>query len=177
MKITKQNIADVYKAKRSSVSTMELKGYELIEEVMVDNSGFGLDDEYALTPAKLELKLSNLLNECGTLYAILTDVGQFQVYLGLLKKVSKSKAKLVKANTYEYMDGDTRVIRLYDTDILRFKDSKITFNTGGFDTKLTRERMNDFLPRSVRVGRDKGVTYVYHNGRHSELVDGLTIEL
>ena len=89
MKITKQNIQNVYKCKKASVETMELKGYELINELFVDNSGFGASDELALTQSQFERDLNSILDKHKTLYAKITNAGQFQVYIGLFKKIRK----------------------------------------------------------------------------------------
>lgn len=59
-------------------------------------------------------------------------------------KVSLNK----KGNTKVYIDGvselqgtDT-VIKLYDTEVVRFNDSRIILNTGGWKTVTTKQRMN-----------------------------------
>jgi hypothetical protein len=57
MKITKNNLNEVYKSKVKSVETMELMGYELIEILFVDNSGFGAENEPAYTQTGFEKKL------------------------------------------------------------------------------------------------------------------------
>jgi hypothetical protein len=40
MKITKDNLQDVYKSQEMSIDLLELKGYELVDELFVDSSGF-----------------------------------------------------------------------------------------------------------------------------------------
>ena len=57
--------------------------------------------------------------------------------------------KLVANNTCEYTDVNTedRVIRHFETDILRFtRNGSIVFNTGGHNTVTTRKRLNDMQP-------------------------------
>lgn len=56
-------------------------GWELGEELFVDSSGFGREDEPALTIEQLLDKLQS-----GKGYAI-TEVGQFQLYVGEFEKV------------------------------------------------------------------------------------------
>lgn len=85
MKLSIYNYKDVYKAKKANVESMQKRGYKLISELFVDNSGFGQPDELALTQEQFEAKLHDLILEHGTLTAKLTNVGQFQVYVGLFK--------------------------------------------------------------------------------------------
>jgi hypothetical protein len=142
---------------------MELKGYKLIEELFVDSSGFGSPDELALTREQFEKKLLELLDQHGQLNATITGVGQFQVYVGLFKKEGVKKSKIVAPNTLEIIDGDKKIIRLYDTNIITFlKDGKIILNTGGFNTRTTSARMNEFLNKGF-VYR-KNWEMVYSNG-------------
>lgn len=163
MIINKLNYKNVYKAKKVSVDTMELKGYKLIDELFVDSSGFGSEDEPALTPDNFEKKLLELLNEHGQLNATITGAGQFQVYVGLFKKEGVKQSKIIAPNTLEIIDGDKRIIRLYDTNIITFEPGKITLNTGGFNTRTTSDRMNKFLSEGF-VYRCKWEFY-YRNSR------------
>jgi len=57
------------------------KGWELTESYFVDSSGFGSDNEPALTVRQFLKKLQD-----GFGYAIIEE-GQFQVYVGEFKKV------------------------------------------------------------------------------------------
>jgi hypothetical protein len=58
------------------------EGFELVESHFVDSSGFGAEDEPALTFGQFIGKL-NTKNG----YAI-TEVGQFQIYIGEFKKTA-----------------------------------------------------------------------------------------
>jgi len=89
MRITKDNINDVFKAKKASVETMELKGFELIKELFADNSGLGASDELALTRNQFIKEVEQLVTENGSLTAKITSEGQFQVYVGLFKKTGQ----------------------------------------------------------------------------------------
>ena len=55
-------------------------GYKLIETLFVDNSGFGMDTEPALTIPQFLAKVKD-----GLGYAIV-EVGQFQVHIGVYRK-------------------------------------------------------------------------------------------
>lgn len=168
MKITIDNIQDVFKAKPATIETMELKGFELVEEFFVDSSGFGLESEPALTPATFEDRLTRLIEREGPLEAVLTGIGQFQVYVGLFRKSGKSKAKKIANNTYLIDNGDSRAIRLHDTDILTEHKGWITLNNGGWQSKTTKERMNTYLPDGVYITQKNYEWFVndkpYKNG-------------
>lgn len=87
MKITKNNIDDVRKSKKASVESMAKKGYRMIDELFCDSSGFGAEDELALTYSQLKAKLSEILAENPVIYTKITNAGQFQIYLGIFLKV------------------------------------------------------------------------------------------
>lgn len=79
-------------------------GYELVEIYFVDNSGFGCDDELALTFDKFLDKI-----KVGRFYGI-REVGQFQVYIGEFKKVNNdlgiANSKLIsKGQILDFKDG------------------------------------------------------------------------
>lgn len=141
-------------------------GYEKTESYFVDNSGLGDRSEPAMVASDF---LSHVKE--GYFYGI-TGRGQFQVYIGEFKKINKSRkeiytdngivsSKLVKNNTRltVYKDG-RRVLRLHQTDIITWTtDGKIVINMGGYDTKTTRQRLNEFLP-NLSVYRKKRKTYI-----------------
>lgn len=162
MKIAKANWRDVFRAKKASVETMEVKGYTLIENLFVDSSGFGMESELALTVSAFEKRVMELLETHGTLTAKITNAGQFQVYVGLFTKAGKSQSKKIANNTLEinYPDG-RKAYRLHDTDIVIYHtNGDIELNTGGWDTLTTRARMNDYLPADLGIIREKGMSWV-----------------
>ncbi len=61
------------------------KGYEFVEDLFVDNSGFGTPGEAALTRTEFIARIKK-----GLGYAI-TGVGQFQVYVSVYKKQKAAK--------------------------------------------------------------------------------------
>jgi hypothetical protein len=160
MRLTINNIDDVFKAKRAGINTMTLKGYELIDNVMVDNSGFGSSDEFADTQDQFKRRLKQLLTEHNTLYATITGVGQFQVYVGLFAKTGKSIAKKIDNNTYSIDYGKSTAIRLHDTDILTFESDHVTINSGGYHTHTTKARINKYLPKGVALIQRKFEWYI-----------------
>ena len=176
MKITKDNIKDIYKVKIVDAETMELKGYELIEELFVDSSGLGAENEPALTPNQFEKEVLKLIEKHGPLYATCTRQGQFQVYIGLFTKTGTKRTKSIGNNTIlvNYLDG-SKAVRLHNTDILTERNGYITLNTGGWDTRTTRARMNKHIPEGYRIYRRDWTTYIEdRKGNAREVVDGET---
>ncbi|KKM71887.1 hypothetical protein LCGC14_1426060 [marine sediment metagenome] len=55
----------------------EIPGFKRVDDLFVDNTGFGRPDEAALTESQFIDKV-----EKGFAYA-LTDIGQFQVHIGV----------------------------------------------------------------------------------------------
>lgn len=160
MRITANSLDNVFRAKACSIETMELKGYELIEELFADSSGFGQDSEPALSVNQFERRIGQLVNEHGTLTAKITNHGMFQVYVGLFKKTCKSKAKTIASNVLlvEKEDGK-RAIRLYETDIVTDNgDGTLTVDNGGYSTMTTHKRINEFS--SLHASRKNWETYV-----------------
>ena len=145
MKLTLSNIQDVYKAKKCGVETMELKGYELIKNLFVDSSGFGSPDEPAMTASQFINELTAIIKKYGMVYATITGVGKFQVYVGLFTRTGKRIAKTIANNTLEVHYQDRTAIRLHDTDIVTFKDGKMILDNGGWQTSTTKARINDHI--------------------------------
>lgn len=177
MRITINNLNDIYKAKQSSVETMELKGYTLIEELFVDSSRMGAEDEPALTQSQFERELRGLLSTHGSLVAKITGVGQFQVYVGLFKKTGKSIVKKIGNNTYKVNYPTTEAIRLHDTDILTFESDHVTLNSGGWKTVTTKARMNQYLPTEVYINQ-KDYEWFVNDSRDNTVkpfIDGMII--
>jgi hypothetical protein len=177
MKITLNNIQDIYKSKLVDVDTMELRGYRLIKELFVDSSGFGGPEEPALTQNQFTSELTDLLKEHGSLYATITNSGQFQVYVGLFKKEGKSKSKKIGNNTYRIDYETSEAIRLHNTDILIFEADHVTLNSGGWQTVTTKARMNQYLPAEVRISQENFEWFVNdsRDGSKKPFVDGMII--
>lgn len=86
MRITKNNIEDVFKSKVKDIEEVITAGYEYIENCFVDSSGFGQENEPAMTKEQFLKRLNELLNEHQIIYTYITNVGQFQVNLGIYIK-------------------------------------------------------------------------------------------
>lgn len=72
------------------------KGYIEVEELFCDSSGFGRDYERALTKAQAIERVTELLSKHRTLWARITGIGQFQVYVTLYRKRASRAPKKAK---------------------------------------------------------------------------------
>lgn len=70
----------VFKCPQIDPNTLD--GFEMIRELFVDNSGFGQEGEPALTPDQFLKEVTE-----GFYYGI-TDVGQFQLFVGEFEKIA-----------------------------------------------------------------------------------------
>lgn len=85
-------------------------------------------------------------------------------------------SKVVALNTvkYETKSGD-QVIRLHNTDILRFgTDGSTTISTGGWKTPTTKDRINKFLPKGS-VFSDRGTWILSLGNKKHAFADGMRI--
>jgi len=173
------------------VGTKDIYGYKLVETYFVDNSGLGDRNEPAMV---FSVFLDNV--KTGYYYGI-KEVGQFQVYIGEYEKIERQElkkqeaetgiisSKKIKNNTRltVYANGD-KVLRLHNTDIIKWTGNKIILNSGGWDTVTTRTRFNEFLPDYIKVYRKKGVTYINYNkdndnqtSQDIEFFDGIELSI
>lgn len=79
----------------------------------------------------------------------------------IMEGITCESSKVVAGNTVAYFRKDgTRVIRFHRTDILEFpKVSEVIFNSGGWKTITTKERMNHFQNVATII-QEKGLWYV-----------------
>lgn len=79
----------------------------------------------------------------------------------LMRGVECTKSKIVANNTVEYFKPTgERVIRLHEIDILTFDpDGTITFDSGGWKTVTTKDRMNAFQ-NQVHIMQHNSIWYV-----------------
>lgn len=86
---------------------------------------------------------------------------------------------LPKYKTKVRHEGNTTIVRLWNTDIVRFSPFCITLNTGGWFSVTTKKRMNqvsEFFELGFRVVQRKGewsVLYANENPM-SFMVDSIT---
>jgi hypothetical protein len=84
-------------------------------------------------------------------------------------------SRLLANNTVKYEKEDgTVVIRLHLTDIITFNtDNTVVLNSGGYKTKTTKSRINEFAP--VIITQKSSVWYVYYSGKEYIFKDGITL--
>jgi hypothetical protein len=91
----------------------------------------------------------------------------------------KTSRKLCNNTWAEKRDGDIAV-RLHRTDVLTFtRRGTVTFNTGGWNTVTTKDRINTYAPNDFRVYSDRGDLYLYGRDRGERwgFFDGITVNL
>ena len=161
-------------------------GYKITEKYFVDNSGFGSENELALTASQFLAKVKS-----GRYYAI-TGQGQFQVYVTEYEKIAGSrkalykelgilKSKLVRRNIRltEYVDGK-KTLRLHATDIITWTtDGKIILNSGGYKTRTTKERLNAYInfnnTTNYWIYQRRGTWYIQDGDEILEFTDGMEL--
>lgn len=174
MKITQSNIKNIYKCKKANHDILTLKGYSEIETLFVDSSGFGSENEPALTVSQFEKRLAELLNEHKSLHAFITNAGQFQVYITLYKKTGKSQVEKIAGNTYKIATQDGYKVQYYDTVIVEKAGDKTILNSGGFYTKTTKERINSEIYPSY-ISQKNYEWFINKKGEKIPFFDGITI--
>ena len=86
------NTEDVYETESFPFPVLgehEPKGWERIDELFCDASGWGAPDEPALTQEQLRAKIVDLIAEHGRVGFGITTVGQFQLYVGVYIKQAR----------------------------------------------------------------------------------------
>lgn len=65
-------------------------------------------------------------------------------------------------NTYlQRREGGSIALKLHKTDIITwYPDGSMKLDSGGWRTMLTKQRMNNYLPRHLQIFTDKGVWYM-----------------
>lgn len=96
------------------------------------------------------------------------------------RPVRKDTKRLDKRNTYVERRGDNIAVRLHATDILTFApDGSVQYNSGGYQTPTTKDRMNTYGPAHVTQRRGVWTVHLNNNGHGSSVSvpyrDGLII--
>lgn len=175
-KITSATLEEVFKSPQTSKPAIVAKGYKEIEEFFCDKSGWGAEDEPALTPKQLISQLKELVNKHGEVYTAITGEGQFQVYITVFEKSTASRAERLKEahlvaskkianNTYEAQhESGERLIILHGTIVCNFRPTgNVILNSGGWQTKTTKDRINKALADSnlpFSVGQYQKAWYI-----------------
>jgi hypothetical protein len=112
------------------LNTKDINGFEFIKSYFVDSSGFGDENEPALT-------FSNFFKEIKTGYAYgIIEAGQFQVYIGEFKpnnniktnneelKVVYDRAKSFYNKAMLIKEGDVLKLQSYQTIVAQIENNK-----------------------------------------------------
>ena len=87
----------------------------------------------------------------------------------------KAKGKPLENNTRAIMRGENVAVRLHQTDILTFSpDGAVTYNSGGWRTVTTKDRMNEYGP--ARIWSDRGTWHISVNGEGKVYAEGCKVK-
>lgn len=95
-----------------------------------------------------------------------------------LEKLGNRESRKLANNTYLQKRPDGSIaVRLHATDVVTYKqDGAVVFNSGGWQTPTTKDRINNFSP--VSIYQDKGIWYVQNGSGNWDksivYADGLT---
>lgn len=91
-------------------------------------------------------------------YPEIKDLQAAMEYLG------GREVKKLANNTYLHRNRDGSVsVRLFRTDIVVFTTSgDVILSDGGWDSVVTRDRINEHLPRPLGLIREKGRTWLWN---------------
>ena len=90
---------------------------------------------------------------------------------------SKEAGKPIANNTRLFEVEGGIAVRLHNTDILTFApDGRVTYNSGGWRTNTTKDRMNTFGP--ARIGAADGLWWIHHygSGEVHHYLDGCSVK-
>jgi len=73
------------------IGSYKPKGWSKVEELFCDSSGLGRDDEPALSFQQFEAKVREYLAKDGVYGFAVTEAEQFQVYVGVYRKIEPRK--------------------------------------------------------------------------------------
>lgn len=71
------------------------RGYKLVDQLFVDSSGFGCEDEPALTQGQFFARVREHVRDGNRYFYAVTEAGQFQVYVGVYEQRAVRRASKV----------------------------------------------------------------------------------
>lgn len=86
--VTVESAEDIFNSRDLTGMEFASEDYEEVETLFCDSTGFGRSTERAMTKEQAEARAEDLIEQYGELYAGLTGIGQFQVYVTLYKKTA-----------------------------------------------------------------------------------------
>jgi hypothetical protein len=91
----------------------------------------------------------------------------------ILGDLAPVKSRFVDRNTVEWIGSDgVESVRLHDTDIIVRARGRIVFDTGGWKTVTTKDRLNKFAPPGWQFWSERGVWQVSTPAGVFPFVDG-----
>ena len=85
-------------------------------------------------------------------------------------------ARMIGYNTLLLREGEHCVVRLYNTNIMRITKDTISLRAGGHMTRLTKERLNEYLPTGFSIQVKKKEWFLWdHKARTEPFFDGILI--
>lgn len=98
---------------------------------------------------------------------------------GLPSEYMVTESKIVALNTMRYTTSDGTVrVRLHDTDIVVFTtDNMAILNTNGWETPVTKRRMNEVLPSDIFVFQEDYSWYISIHGKTLDYYDSMSFYL
>ena len=87
--------------------------------------------------------------------------------------------KIANNTLMYYLESGERAIQLHDSIILLFgqNEESVALDTDGWKTPTTKERMNAFLPWSIRVFQRNSEWYIDLDGEVVDFFDGITLKM
>lgn len=96
--------------------------------------------------------------------------------LNTLLQGRNAQQRKLTHNTYAIRHATNFTIRYHSTDILTFHpDGRVVFNTGGWRTSTTKQRLNRFGPQGVSIYQRDFEWFIAADGQTEEFFDGLTL--
>lgn len=99
-------------------------------------------------------------------------------YESLDNMLGEKNVRKIGYETIIHRLGDFEIgIKYHNTDIIKIDLTNIvTLNTGGWETRTTKDRLNQFLDcRGLYIYQKRNVWYIVNNGEHIEYKDHMKI--
>ena len=97
----------------------------------------------------------------------------YQTFAAKLTGRNSQSRKLANNTTLLRIDPSTIAVKLHSTNVVTFHaDGRIVFDSGGWKTPTTKERMNSYSP--ARVSQSQGTWEITIDGRAANFADGIT---
>ena len=97
----------------------------------------------------------------------------YETFAAKLTGRNSQSRKLANNTTLLRVDPSTIAIKLHSTNVITFHaDGRIVFDSGGWKTSTTKERMNSFSP--ARISQSRGTWEITISDQSANYADGIT---